>query len=154
MEVTIAVYTNEEMKLVSDLMTELFTRREKERNENLKAFAEAFEESETLPLKKPARKPKPEPVSAPQAAPEPEVIKEPSNKKPEPVVIDADVSYTTENVREAVVDLSAALGSDAARSLLLEFGARKASEVPVEKIGDFVKAAKAKISDRANTLVD
>lgn len=152
MEVTIAVYTNEEMKLVSDLITELFTRREKEQNETIKALAQAFEESETLPLKKAARKPKAETVT--EAAPQPEVIKEPSNKKPEPVVIDADVNYTTENVREAVVDLSAALGSDAARSLLLEFGARKASEVPVEKIGDFVKAAKAKISDRANTLVD
>lgn len=154
MEVTININNPAELAVWNEAVTKLWSLRDEEYKKWQAEFLHQeapVEAAEDAP-KKAGRKPKAaEPVATPV---EPEVIKQPSGKKPEPVVIDAEPAFTTEHVREAVVDLSAALGSDAARSLLLEFGARKASEVPTEKIGEFVKAAKAKINDRADTLVD
>jgi hypothetical protein len=154
MEVAIEIRDAEELVILNEMMTKLWALRE----EQFKKWQAEVSASDVVSLetadapKKSSRKAKAaEPVILVE---EPEVIKQPSGKKPEPVVIDVEPTYSTDHVREAVVDLSAALGSDAARSLLLEFGARKASEVPVEKIGEFVKAAKAKINDRAHTLVD
>lgn len=155
MEVSIEIRNAEELKLLHDMSEKLFALRDIEHKRWMEEFQTAnnivhVQEAEPAAKKAP-KKAKPEQT----AAPEPEVIKEPSNTKPEPIVIDAEVNYTTEHVREAVVDLSAALGSDAARTLLQEFGARKASEVPADKIGAFVAAAKAKVNDRQpHTLVD
>lgn len=154
MEVSIEIRNAEELKLLHDMSEKLFALRDAEHKRWMEEFQTAnigTQAQEAEPVAKKA----PKKAKAEAAAPEPEVIKEPSNAKPEPIVIDAEVNFTTEHVREAVVDLSAALGSDAARTLLQEFGARKASEVPADKIGAFVAAAKAKVNDRQpHTLVD
>ncbi len=47
-----------------------------------------------------------------------------------------------EDVKQALRELASRLDLDASRKLLDHFGAKKASEVPAEKIADFVEASK------------
>ena len=56
---------------------------------------------------------------------------------------DQPKEYTIEDVKNALRELAARIDIGASRALLDHFGAKKASEVPVEKIRDFVVASHA-----------
>lgn len=88
----------------------------------------------------------PETSSPPPAAPAPAAEEKPAEAEPEPAAAAPEVAL--EDVRAVMIRVGREVGREAAKELIEAHGASKLTDVPAERLGALLEAARAALGEK------